>query len=83
MGWALFEQGGLMMYPLTVCSVLALGIAIERGFALRHRAIIRPEIVSVIDNIQGPEDIGLALLHIAELKGASETSLVLRRYGAK
>lgn len=61
MGWALFEQGGLMMYPLTLCSVLALGIAIERGFALRRRAIIRPEIVSVIDNIQGPKDIGLAL----------------------
>ena len=54
MGWALFEQGGLMMYPLTVCSVLALGIAIECGFALRRRVIIRPEIVSVIDNIQGP-----------------------------
>ena len=61
MGWALFEQGGLMMYPLTVCSILALGIAIERGFALRRRRIIRPEIVSVIENIQGPEDIGLAL----------------------
>ncbi len=83
MGWALFEQGGLTMYPLTVCSVLALGIAIELGFALRHRAVIRPEIASVIDNIQGPEDIGFALLHIAELEGASETSLVLRRYGAK
>ena len=68
MGWALFEQSGLMMYPLTLCSVLALGIAIERGFALRHRAIIRSEIVSVIDNIPGPEDIGLALLHIANCK---------------
>ncbi|MDP6038359.1 MAG: MotA/TolQ/ExbB proton channel family protein [Candidatus Latescibacteria bacterium] len=61
MGWSLFEQGGLMMYPLTICSILALGIAIERGFALRHRRIIRPEIVSVIENIQGSEDIGLAL----------------------
>ena len=61
MGWALFEQGGMMMYPLALCSILALGIAIERGFALRRRTIIRPEIVSVIDNIQGPEDIGLAL----------------------
>lgn len=61
MGWELFEQGGLMMYPLTMCSILALGVAIERGFALRRRRIIRPEIVSVIENIQGPEDIGLAL----------------------
>ena len=69
MGWALFEQGGLVMYPLALCSVLALGIAIERGFALRRRAIIRPEIVNVIDNIQGPEDIGLALNVCQQHKG--------------
>lgn len=61
MGWDLFAQGGLMMYPLMVCSVLALAIALERGVALRRNRIIRPEIVSVIENIQGPEDIGLAL----------------------
>ncbi|MDA0709550.1 MAG: MotA/TolQ/ExbB proton channel family protein [bacterium] len=61
MGWELFAQGGLMMYPLTVCSVLAVAIALERGFALRRSKIIRPEIVSVIENIHGPEDIGLAL----------------------
>ena len=61
MGWDLFAQGGLMMYPLTVCSILALAIALERGYALRRSRVIRPEIVSVIDNIQGPEDIGLAL----------------------
>jgi len=61
MGWELFAQGGLMMYPLAVCSILALAIALERGFALRRSRIIRPEIVSVIENIQGPEDIGLAL----------------------
>ena len=46
-----------------------MGIAIERGFALRRRAIIRPEIVSVIDNIQGPEDIGLALSVCRQHKG--------------
>jgi biopolymer transport protein ExbB len=61
MGWELFAQGGLMMYPLAVCSILALAIALERGFALRRSRIIRPEIVSVIENIQGPEDIGHAL----------------------
>jgi biopolymer transport protein ExbB len=61
MGWELFAQGGLMMYPLALCSILALAIALERGFALRRSRIIRPEIVSVIENIQGPEDIGLAL----------------------
>lgn len=69
MGLDLFSQGGLMMYPLTVCSVLALAIALERGFALRRNKIIRPEIVSVIENIQGPEDIGLALSVCKQYEG--------------
>jgi biopolymer transport protein ExbB len=61
MDWELFEQGGLIMYPLTLCSVLAVAITIERLFCLRRSRIIRPEIVSVLDNIKGPEDFGLAL----------------------
>ncbi len=60
MGWELFQQGGLVMYPLLLCSVLALGISLERAFSLRRGRIIRPEIVSVIQNIKGPGDIGLA-----------------------
>ena len=61
MAWELFLQGGLMMYPLTLCSVLALAITLERGVSLQRKRVIRPEIVSVIENIHGPEDIGLAL----------------------
>lgn len=58
---ALFNQGGLMMYPIAICSIMALSIAIERGFSLRRSRIIRPEIVSVIENIDGQEDVGLAV----------------------
>ncbi len=58
---ALFSQGGLMMYPIAICSVMALSIAIERAFSLRRSKVIRPEIVSVIENISGKEDIGLAV----------------------
>ena len=61
MAWDLFAQGGLMMYPLILCSILALAIALERGVSLRRKRIIRAEIVSVIENIRGAEDIGLAL----------------------
>ncbi len=61
MGWELFAQGGLMMYPLSLCSILTLAITLERAFSLRRHRIIRGEIVSVIENIKGPEDIGLAV----------------------
>jgi len=80
MGWDLFQQGGLVMYPLLVCSVLALGISLERAFSLRRSRIIRPEIVSVIQNIKGPEDIGLA--HSVANQHAGPFAQVIR-YEAK
>ena len=72
MAWDLFQQGGIIMYPLFVCSVLALGIAIERAFSLRRQRIIRPEIVSVIENISGPEDVGLAHSICGRFEGFDE-----------
>lgn len=56
----LFNQGGILMYPLAVCSILALAIILERMVNLRRVKIIRPEIINVIDNIKGSEDLGLA-----------------------
>ncbi|HUU26858.1 MAG TPA: MotA/TolQ/ExbB proton channel family protein [archaeon] len=56
----LFQQGGILMYPLAVCSILAVAIILERHFNLGRRKIIRPEIIQVIENIRGPEDLGLA-----------------------
>ncbi|MCE5272014.1 MotA/TolQ/ExbB proton channel family protein [bacterium] len=56
----LFKQGGILMYPLAVCSIVALAIILERTFNLRRTKIIRPEIINVIENIKGPEDLGLA-----------------------
>ena len=61
MGWELFVQGGLVMYPLALCSILTLAITLERAFSLRRNRIIRVEIASLIENIKGPEDIGLAV----------------------
>lgn len=66
---ALFEQGGLMMYPIGLASVMALSIAIERAFSLRRSRIIRSEIVSVIKSISGQEDIGLAVSVCQKFEG--------------
>ncbi len=56
----LFRQGGILMYPLALCSIAAVAIILERALNLRRRKIIRPEIINVIDNIKGSEDLGLA-----------------------
>lgn len=53
-------KGGFIIYPLILCSVIGLTIVIEKAFSLRRKKVIIPEIVSVLDNIRGSEDIGLA-----------------------
>jgi biopolymer transport protein ExbB len=59
--WQFLAKGGIIMIPLALCSVWGLAIVIEKAFSLRRKNVIIPEIVSVIDNIKGPDDIGLAL----------------------
>ena len=54
-------KGGIMMIPLMLCSVIALAIIVERSINLRKKKIIRPEIVDIIENIKGPDDVNLAL----------------------
>ena len=63
-------KGGLIMYPLLLCSILGLAIVIEKIASLRRKKVIIPEIVSVLDNIKGPEDIGLAISICQKHKGA-------------
>ncbi len=64
-----FQKGGFIIYPLLLCSIAGLAIVIEKSLALRRKKIIVPEIVNIIDNIQGPDDIGLALSICEKHKG--------------
>ncbi len=59
--WQFLVKGGITMIPLALCSILGLAIVIEKSFSLRRKRIIVPEIVNVLENIKGPDDIGLAL----------------------
>lgn len=60
--WEVMVKGGITMIPLGLCSIIALAVIIERLINLRRKKIIHPEIVTVIDSINGPEDVHLALL---------------------
>ncbi len=65
----LFQQGGVLMYPLAFCSVVALAIIVERALNLRRTKVIRPDITQVIENIKSPEDLGLAYSICEKNKG--------------
>ncbi len=56
----LFERGGLMMYPLLLASLIGLAYIIERGFALRKRKILNPEIIAIVKNFSSMNDLELA-----------------------
>jgi biopolymer transport protein ExbB len=54
-------KGGITMIPLFLCSIAALAVAIEKAIALRRRKVIVPEVVSVLENVKGANDFGLAI----------------------
>jgi len=59
--WQFLLKGGIMMIPLALCSIVALAIAIEKSLSLRRKIVIIPEVVNILENIKGPDDVGLAL----------------------
>ncbi len=68
--WNFLQRGGIVMIPLMLCSILALAIIIERSISLRKKRILSPKIISVIEAINKPEDIHLAISICQKQKGA-------------
>ena len=55
------NKGGFVIYLLLLCSIAGLTIVIEKLLSLRRKKVIIPEIVTILNHIKGPEDVGLAL----------------------
>jgi biopolymer transport protein ExbB len=45
----LIVKGGVFMYPIILCSIIALAVFIERLWALRRKQIIPPEFINQIE----------------------------------
>ena len=56
----LFRRGGIMMYPLVLCSLLAVAIIVERLVTLRRKKIIIPEIIHIVEQFNSIKEIDLA-----------------------
>ena len=50
-----FERGGLFMWPLLICSIVALTTIILRGFALREKQVMPLVIESEIERLYQAE----------------------------
>ncbi|HLP60190.1 MAG TPA: MotA/TolQ/ExbB proton channel family protein [Candidatus Deferrimicrobium sp.] len=64
-----FNKGGFVMYPLLLCSIVALAVIIEKFLTLRRNKVIIPEVVGVLSNIKDSNDMGLALSICEKHKG--------------
>lgn len=56
----LLQQGGIVMYPLLLCSVVSLAIVIEKLITLRRKRVIVPEVERVVSALTSAEDVSLA-----------------------
>jgi len=58
---AIFQSGGPVMWPLLACSLIALGIIIERAINLRAPRILKPAIVERISGLAEGGRLDLAI----------------------
>ena len=82
---SIIEKGGILMYPIIFCSVLMLGIAIERSYSLRRKNIINHEFLNHIRTHWNWKDIqkGLQLCNAYDNSLARILKVGLLRFGGK
>lgn len=59
--WAILVKGGPVMIPLTLLSVLGLGVVIEKIVSLRVQRVLQREIINCIESVRSPSDIPMAI----------------------
>jgi biopolymer transport protein ExbB len=79
------EKGGVLMYPIIFCSILMVGIAIERTYSLRRKNIINREFLNNIRNHWNWKDAqkGLQLCNSYNNSLARILKAGLLRFGGK
>ncbi len=73
--WELFLSGGVIMWPLLGCSILATAIVIERLLSLREPKIIPPTLVTEV--WEAYRRGGLSLAFLQELERSSPLGAIL------
>jgi biopolymer transport protein ExbB len=66
----MLRQGGWVMFPLGICSVVALTIIIERSIALRRNNVIDGRVVRILEDYEGEASGPAALIACQRSRGA-------------
>jgi len=77
--WRLAQDGGPLMYPIYLCSVVVVGFAFERAFALRRRKLLPPELVAELGEVaRRPGGLDPRVVYRACLRYPSSAATILR-----
>jgi len=83
--FSIIEKGGVVMYPIIFCSVMALGVGIERAFHLRRNKVIHPEFLEKVKPYWVRQDTGKAITvcrrHDVALSRVLKAGLLRMEYG--
>lgn len=61
-----FFKGGVVMWPLLVCSIAAVAIILERTWALQRKRVVSASLVDALQRQPRPADLTDRLRHVAE-----------------
>ena len=70
-----FEKGGLMLLPIILCSIVALGIIVERFWSLKRNKILPPDLVPQVWKLSREEK--LDAMAIRRIKVGSPLGAIL------
>ena len=70
-----FEKGGLMLLPIILCSIVALGIIVERFWSLKRNKILPPDLVPQVWKLSREEK--LDAMAIRRIKVGSPLGTIL------
>ncbi len=70
-----FEKGGLMLLPIVLCSIVALGIIVERFWSLKRNKILPPDLVPKVWKLSREEK--LDAMAIRRIKVGSPLGAIL------
>jgi biopolymer transport protein ExbB len=70
-----FTEGGPVMVPLSIASVVAVAVIIERSLALRRRMVIGPTLAAAIEKLR-PGESSARLAVLAETDGTALGAIV-------
>ena len=59
--WAILAKGGIIMIPIAALSVVGLAVIIEKIINLRQSRVLNPEVINMIETIESPADIPMAI----------------------